>query len=211
MIRRAVELILIAAVLVGGVLAWRTGRERARLGSEYARLARLAGDFEIADTTKAHVLALDTGEALNYAWRVYLPPNYNLIVRSTEGGSSSTTSNAEDIIIRIRIRPESNQDQGQYEIFENFGHGSGRSGFGDQRLAGLIRGHEREIVVEQLGAGKVAVVEPDQNAVLLRLKLPANLEAKARETLGADIGQFSPDLYFVEFGPKAASPGSKPQ
>ena len=79
---------LIIVVLIGGVLTWQTGRERSRLTARHGRLAKLAGDLRIADPSKVYVLALDTGEPLHFAWRMYFPPNYKLSLLSRHSGVS---------------------------------------------------------------------------------------------------------------------------
>lgn len=74
MMRRLPDLILILALMVGGVVAWKADRERGRLAAEHARLARMTGDLPIIDPARVHLLALETGEPLHQAWRIYLPP-----------------------------------------------------------------------------------------------------------------------------------------
>ncbi len=204
MIRRAVELLLIAVVLVGGVLAWRTGRERARQGADYARLAKAAGDLTITDPAKIHILALETGEPLHYAWRIYLPPNYNWNARNSwGGGGGSWNSQATELIARVRLRE--NPGTGHLELFEHLPGGGGKFSRGETRLAGLIRGHEGEILVEQLGSKGVALVDPDRRADLLRLTIPESLRAKDRETFeGLERQGMAPELLSIEFGPPGA-------
>jgi hypothetical protein len=73
--RSVVDWLLIVAVMIGAVQAWRSGLERARLTERLARLARKAGDLRIADETKVHVQALETEVPLEFAWRVYFPRN----------------------------------------------------------------------------------------------------------------------------------------
>ncbi len=57
MSRRVVDGFLLALVLIGGTLAWHTGRERGRLTQHYERLVRMVGDLPIKDPSKVHVLA----------------------------------------------------------------------------------------------------------------------------------------------------------
>jgi hypothetical protein len=208
--RKIVDLLMFAIVLVGGIAVWRTGQERSRLGKDYARLVKAAGDFTIQDSSKFHILALDTGEPLHFAWRVYLPPNSRLRLRDSSGGEHTHSGGAGEFIIRLRIREEAGK--GRLQVYQNFAGGSNTQSFGDERLAKLLLGHEREIRVEQLGSGGVAVVDRDQSMVLLRLTIPESLQTKARDSLGpADsdsslLNRFLPDLYLWELGPDSPSP-----
>ncbi len=208
MISRAVELLLIAVVLVGGVLAWRTGRERARLGAEYARLAKAAGDLTVADSTKIHILAIETDEPLHYAWRVYLPPNSRRTLFRGGSGTQSlmTATSQEGRVARVRIRQSA--EKGRLQVYQSFERRSiTKPDLGDERLADLVHGHEGEIQVEQLGSGGVAVIDPAGSADLLRLVMPAAMQAKAQETLGPTaLDTFLPDLFRVEIGPEMPLP-----
>ena len=110
MMRRAVDLILLLVFLVGGVWAWTTGRERGRLEVDYKRLVRATGDLTIPEATKVYLRALDTGEPLHFAWRVYLPPHYQFAMRTNSGSMSmSSNSTAQEFIARVRFRED---DQG---------------------------------------------------------------------------------------------------
>jgi hypothetical protein len=206
MIRKAVELLLIAAVMVGGVLAWRTGLECARLGAEYARLARVAGDLTITDPTKIHVLAIDTGEPLHYAWRIYLPLNVDRKVFSRfRSMELLTASKPEEFVMRVQIRLR--PDLTGLQIYERGEFGINESNLGDERLANLVLGHEGELQIEQLGSGGVAVIEPDQTPVMLRLAMSPGMQAKALQTLDAsDQKSLIPELYRWEIGPEKSKP-----
>lgn len=212
MIRKAVEWLLIAAVLVGGVFAWLTGRERARLGAEYARLVKSAGDLTITDPDKIHILALDTGEPLHYAWRVYLPPKHKLRMDSASGGSRGShvfSGGRGEFIARARLRVESGR--GVVQVYRGIEYGSGTFSISNRKLTDLLAGHEREILAEQLGSGKVAVLDPDETSVLLRLRLPEGLEAKAQETFDpAELNQFVPELFYWDIGPDPPRVKPKP-
>src|SRR5689334_110913 len=108
---RALDLILLLVILPGGFLAWQSGRQRKRLEDRYERMVRVAGDLAIADPTKVYIRALDMGEPLHFAWRVYLPPNYTLVVRNLTGNGSSGSStswslNPVEFIARVRFRKD---------------------------------------------------------------------------------------------------------
>ena len=197
--------LLILAILGGGTLAWRTGRERGRLEERYARLARMTGDLPIADPSRVYLKALDMGEQLHFAWRVYLPPKYRLILSYRAGGSStSSSSGTSEFIARVRFRED---EQGLIQVYTHFGGSSSRMGIGDRALADLLRGRWDGLRVEQLGATEPAVLGPDQTAVVLRLTLPDDLHAEARKKLDRSTFEpFVPVLYEVNLGPRASTP-----
>src|SRR3954447_22163269 len=124
---RILDVILLLTVLIGGVLAWQTGRERGRLAERHRHLARVTGDLPIEDPSKVYVLALDTGEELHYAWRIYFPRNARLIVTDNAGSqSSSWSSTPAEFIARVRIRED---DQRRFEVYYRFLSGSSRWSF----------------------------------------------------------------------------------
>ena len=179
MAHRILHFALIVAIVVGAVLAWRTSEERSRLTTTYRRLAQITGDFPIDDPSKVYFLALDTGEDLHFAWRVYLPPNYTQIVKDNVGNqATSWWGGASQTIARVRIREV---DQGRLEIYTRFLGGSSRMSFGDQGLADLMRGRWDEVRIEQLGTGGVATIAPDEPAVLLRMTLPDSMAGRGPE------------------------------
>ena len=97
--------ILTASVLLGGLLAWQSGQERTRLQAEYRRLTAITGELAIDDPAKLSIRAIDTGEPLRFAWRVYVPPNYLQVVKRSTGSSSrSSSSSPQQLIARVRFR-----------------------------------------------------------------------------------------------------------
>jgi hypothetical protein len=202
---RALDLFLLIVVAIGGALAWQTGRERSRLSGEHARLARITGDLPIADASQVHVQALDTGEPLHFAWRVYFPPNYRQTLRNSNGGEgTSWSSSSTEFIARVVFRQD---EQGLLQVYTHFSGGSSRSGLGDKALAELLRGRWDKIRVEQLGAPDLAALGPNQPAVLLRLTLPDDLQAEARKKLPPHTQKrFVPVLFELDLGPKASKP-----
>ncbi len=197
--------LLILVILIGGVLAVQTGLERSRLTERHGRLARLAGELPIADPSKVYIRALDTGEPLHFAWRVYFPPNYRQSLRSRFASlGSSTSTKPSEFIVRVRFRED---DQGTLDNYTHFANGSSRSTFGDKSLADLLRNRWDRVRVEQLGMPEVAVLETDQPGVLLRLALPDDMQDEARKTLSPGIHQqFLPVLFELEIGPEAGKP-----
>jgi hypothetical protein len=202
---RAIDWLLLLAFLIGGALAWRNGRERSRLAEKHARLARLTGELPVADPAKVSVQALDTGEPLHFAWRVYYPPNYTQVLRHSDGGSgTSWAGRSSEFIARVVFRED---EQGLLQVYTHFSGGSSRSSFGDKALAELLRGRWDRIRVEQLGAPKLAVLKRDQPAIVLRLTLPDDLQAEARKRLDPALQKrYVPVLYEVTLGPETSNP-----
>ncbi len=202
---RVLDFILLLAVLIGGVLAWQGGRERGRLSETHRRLAQVTGDLPIADPTKVHVLALETGEPLHFAWRVYFPRNSTLILTDNIGGQATRWSiDPEEFIARVRIREDG---KGGLEIYSHFSGGSSRGGFGTKTLADLLRGRWDEVRVEQLGAGGVAAFDPGRPMVLLKLTLPETMRDEARRELDPfQVERHIPFLLKMQLGPTAPKP-----
>lgn len=205
MVHKILNIALLIAIAIGGLLAWRTGEERGRLAARYSRLERITGDFAIDDPSKVYYLALDTGEERHFAWRVYLPPNYTQIIKHNGGHqNTSWSSGPVQAIARVRIREN---DQGQLMIYTQVPGGSSLMTLGDRALADLLRDRWDEVRVEQLGLGGVAAVAPDQPAVLLRLTLPDSMLDEARKKLDSFIlERHVPVLLDLQLDPKAPRP-----
>ena len=203
--RGLLQVWLVASILVGLVFAWRTGQKRTAARAEYDRLVRLTGDLPLTDPAKIHVLALETGEDLHFAWRIYLPPNCRFVVRHSSGGmSTSSRSDAQQFIARVRVREDAD---GRLQCFTKFSGGSSQSGLGDDALADFLRGQWDKVQVRQLGAGKVVSFRPDEQALLLRLSVPDELLAQAATQLdGRRLEGKLPLLYEVRLGPRPSRP-----
>jgi hypothetical protein len=129
-----------------------------------------------------------------------------LIRRSRTGvWGTSTSSTPREFIARVRFREDAD---GILNLYQSFAGGSSRGGFGDKALAELMNGRLDKVVVEQLGMPDLVTLEPDAPMVLLRLRLPAEMQAEAREKLSRpDQEQYIPVLFDVAFGPE---PGKAP-
>jgi hypothetical protein len=69
--------------------------------------------------------------------------------------------------------------------------------------------HDRwdKLHVERLGAPDLAVLEPNQPAILLRLTLPDDLQAEARQKLQPYAQmRYVPVLFELNLGPNASKP-----
>lgn len=206
MTRKVIDLVLLAIVLAGGMLAWQAGHERARLEQHYDRLVEVAGELPVDDPTLIYLKALNTGDPLHFAWRVHLPAKTHLDVRSkTVNGwsrGSWSCSAPKDFIARVRLRED---DQDVVYIYTKFVDGSSQSGVGSPGLARLLREHASELKVEQVGKPGVAVLDPKAKTpkILLRVVVPDSLRDKLPPDLPA---RFFPNLVELTVGP----PGSFP-
>lgn len=199
MVRRAFELILLLATLVGGVLAWSSGQELSRLSKEFDRLARTTGNLAIGDPDKVHLMALDTGDPMHFAWRVYFPANYPVVLAQGNGNQSSSSSSVPtEAILRVRFRQS---DKGYLDVYTKALHGSSRLSIGDKALADLLRGRWGEIKVEQAGAKEVFVIGQDEKVSLIKLTLPDAMQEEAKRKLSASILKNRiPVLYDLKLG-----------
>ena len=199
MVIRWLNAALAIAVVIGGVMAHQAGKEHQRLRTEYERLAKKVGDLPIEDPSKVYVLALETDEKLHFAWRIYLPPNVKLRWQTSDGGRSwSSYRDAREFIARVRFREDEN---GQLIVFTKRANGSGMFRFENRQVADLLRGRWDEIQVEQLGAGEIVTVEPDEIATLLRLTLSDELKQQANEKLDNNFKKrIQTDLFSIRFG-----------
>lgn len=196
--------LLIAVIAVGGVMAFGSGRERARLEARATRLAAVAGDLPVADPAKLYIVALETGEPLHFAWRIHIPPNYTIKSASNVGSSSTGwRSDPAEFIARVRFRENAD---GQLDVYQRFEGSSSRSSFHSPAFARLISGHWKDIKVEQLGSAGVVEIDPKDTVTLVRLTLPEALEAKAKG-MEPEIPErlYKPDMFQLELGPKAGS------
>ncbi len=201
MIRRLLDLILILAILTGAYRSWQSSQERERLKDTHERLARIIGILPIEDPSKVHVLALETGDPMHFAWRIYLPPHCPFHVRDNNGSSSSSSStDSTDFIARLRFRET---EEGRLEIHKHMKNTSSRSAMGNPSLTNLLHDRWDQLQVEQLGAPDIAVLDPDEPALLLRLSLPDDLAAQARTTLDArEQKRYIPVIYALHLGPE---------
>jgi hypothetical protein len=206
---RPIECILLLTAVVGGGLAGQAGWVRARLTRERDRLVQLTGDLTIADPTKLHVRAIETGSPKEFAWRIYVPPRYQLNSRVNIGGMSTFLAHSSrDFIAVVRFRIGESRC---LEVFSRLPGGNHDGKIGDERLAKLVEERWGEIRVEQLGTTEPVEMATGESAVLLRLSLPAEMQAEARHKLAPDDrDRFVPTLFKLNLGP-AQAPGNATQ
>jgi hypothetical protein len=127
---KLLDIILLLVIAIGGFLALRSAQEHFLLRQEYTRLVQITGDLPIGDSKKLHLRAIDTRDPMNYALRVYLPPNFKWELRSISGNSSSSGSTrSRDFIARVRFRVD---EQGVLQVYTHFLDGSSVTRLGDE-------------------------------------------------------------------------------
>jgi hypothetical protein len=193
-----VDALLLVVIAVGAFYLWGSATERARLGSEAERLRLLTGDLRPADPAKVYIRAIPTGDPLDFAWRVYFPPNYSMYARHSSGSfSSGSSSDAVHSIFRVRLR----KVNGSWRIYERMHHSSALSSV-NHRLAKYLDGHEEQIVVEQRGSETLEEIEPDQEFTLLRLTLPEDVAAEAKKELLGDRTEELEPVFEMTISPR---------
>lgn len=204
---RVINTTLLVITLIGVVFAYRAGNKYRQLLAEYTQLEAELGQMPIADPSKICVLALETGEELHFAWRVYFPANSQPRWRHTYSWGSSTgwTLSSNDpmqCIVRVRIREDGH---GALEMFTKKDAGGSRTVLAERELADLVRGHWNELPIEQLGANGMVMVNPIEIATLLRLTLPADLKQKGEESDNKFMRRWvQKDFLEICFGPNNA-------
>ena len=200
--RRLLYLAVLAAIVAGGVLAWRSGAERARLEERYRHWARTAGDLAAVDPTKVYVLGLETDEPLHFAWRLHAPANYRASFAYVGGGGSGssgfTTSTPSDFIARVRIRRD---EAGRLQVFERLGGASGVFAVEDD-LGRFLAGREGELIVEPLAADGPVAFDASTSVTLLRVAMPPAMIEEARAKLPDHVvARHVPDVVKITVGP----------
>lgn len=201
--RSLLDLLLVGLLVVGGVLAWQSGRERRRLETELARLRNLVQELDLVDPTKVHIRAIETNEPLHFAWRVYLPAGISTTVKSRftlSGGSSwgsSTSTNPSHFIARVRFRKN---ERGTWELYEKFHNGSSHSTISEPRISELFDKHAAELVAEPLGADQLEVFDSTESRDLLRILLPVKLRDPYRAIYPPNDQPRFPEVMSISVG-----------
>ncbi len=199
---RPLKAILLMAVVIGGVLTYLADTKHQELLTEHRRLEEKFLSLPLEDPSKMHVRALETGEELHFAWRVYSPAGYNCSWWNNGGGSGWQTTDAEEAVVRVRLRED---DDGVLRVFVKEVGGSCFLTLGNRQVTDLLRDRWDEVELEQLGSDGVAVVDADEVTTLLRLSLSDDLKWEFDRKLGADYAQrFQRALLHVRFGPEEA-------
>ena len=154
MVHKALNFVLLVAIVVGGFLAWRTGEERSRLTRRTGGWRRSPAISRSTTRRRCTSWPWIPGRTLHFAWRIYLPPNYTQIIKHNAGGPT--------LLVGDRRGPDDRPGADSRERpgpARNLHPVSGRQqpmSFGDKALADLLRDRWDEVRVEQLGADGVA-------------------------------------------------------
>jgi hypothetical protein len=209
--RRVINGLLLLGIAAGGTMAWRTDRQRARLQTEFQRLARIIVGLTVDDKSKIYIQALETGDPRHFAWKVYLPPVPGLELRTSGmiAGFGSDTNPSGEFLVRVGFHK---YKQGRWGVYTQYGSSTDWRTFGDKELADLLHNHWDEIHIEQAGAPVPLMVDPKAPTVLLRLMLPDDLRAAVRARVRPDSkDEPGQPLLELQFGPEEAlGPRSTP-
>ena len=175
-LQRFFEGLWVFAIIVGLILAWRSGQARASLLREITRIENRIGKLAIVDPTLVHVVAIETGKPFDYSWRVYLPPNYRFnLVTNTLGSKNSsspgTSKKMREFIAHVVVRFVDEK----IECYSRLDHGGGLCGTTNLELANIFRERPEEIQIHQAGNNGVETFQEDQEVVLLRFSLPKKI------------------------------------
>jgi hypothetical protein len=169
---RFVNSLLLLIVLVGACLSIRAGLEYQRLRARHRSLMAEVGLLRVSDPNQIHLVAIDTGEPLHFAWQMYVPTGFaqQWQVQLGGGGSSthisSSSSEPQFDLVRVRIRKE---PDGRAAVWVKHRGGSSYTTLPPREIEALERS---QWPIEQLGADGVAVVDGQEVATLVRLSDP---------------------------------------
>jgi hypothetical protein len=201
---RWINIILVLAALYGAYLAVREEQLRRELSVQHQRFANEVGYLDITDPDKVHVVALPSEDPLHFRWRIHLPANYEGMWRISERGSDGKTSigPAENFIAQVRFRKS---EYGFVRVFYDMKQIGGVGSLGGRELQTFLFEKWDRIERVQLGADGPVVVEPDEVATLLQLRMPEAMASEAESVLPETRGRnYVPVLYEVRFGTKEA-------
>ncbi|MCL4203010.1 MAG: hypothetical protein KJ000_10955 [Pirellulaceae bacterium] len=200
---RWINIILVLAALYGAYLAVSEEQLRRELSVQHRTLAAETGYLDITDPDKVHVVALPSEDPLHFRWRIYLPANYEAMWQTNNWGEDGNTSTgpAENFIAQVRFREN---ESGYVMVFRDMKIG-GVGSVGGPELQTLLSGKWDQIERVQLGANGPVVVEPDEVATLLQLRMPESMASEAESVLPEAWGRnYVPVVYEVRFGTKEA-------
>ena len=199
---RVFDVLLLIATIVGGLRVSESSKSLRQLRSEYNRVVALAGELEITDPALLHLVALESDDPWHFMWRVYVPANFTSHVKISVGGSGGTgsfsNSDPTEFIGRVRVSQNRN---GQFVLYKNFGSGSTLMNFGTPEIMDFLNEHRRSLIVEQVGADGLETVSPDAAVTLLKISLPDELAAEASKRFPSAVQQgLLPTLLEVSLG-----------
>lgn len=204
---RWINIVLALVALYGAFIALREARVNEGLSDQHRVLAAETGFLDVSDPSKVHVVALASEDPLHFRWRIYLPEKQSVSWRTSEVGAGSHTSTGpENFIAQVRFRKS---EYGFVRIFTDLESRGGVGSLGGRELERFLLDRWDEIETVQLGADGPAVIEPQEVATLLQLRMPAAMEKEAEALLPASWAkQVVPVLYEVRIGTKEAWQGA---
>lgn len=205
----ALELAILLVIVIGGVFAFRSGRERYQLERRYDRLKRKAGDIEIGDPAKVYVQAIETGDPRLFTWRIRLPPyyRYELDATNIQQMLSSPKAEPREFIASVGFRENG---EGVLDVFSRFETHRIESHFGDSALATFLRGRWNDLRVHRLGQGALIAFDPTKPIELLKVSFPDDMRKEGQKTLPKTDQVFVPILFRMTFGPPSALGAASP-
>jgi hypothetical protein len=202
---RLMNIALLLVALYGAYLAVREEQTRRELSAQHQMLAHEVGYLDITDPDKVHVVALPSEDPLHFRWRVYVPANYEGAWRTSDawgGDNYSSTGFAENFIAQVRFRKN---EYGFVRVFYDMKLRGGVDSLGGRELQTFLSEKWDQIERVQLGEDGPVVVEPDELATLLQLRMPEAIASEAESVLPETWGRnYVPVLYEVRFGTKEA-------
>lgn len=195
MFQRIVDLLLLCGLVSGACYFFQSASLRGDLAKEHARLVRKVGTLQIKSPDKVYLQALDTGEPLHFAWRVYLPENHTFGMNSKTRLRSSGSSSRSEFTLRYRFY----QQRGKWFVYKEtfyFNHGTDYEVKSPDLIAALSAGLERirQLQIEQLGLHGTVEIGREETVVLLKIRLPQGERPPANAP--------EPYLEWILFGPE---------
>jgi hypothetical protein len=199
---RWMNIALLLVALYGAYVAVREEQLRRELSAQHRMLAAETGYLDITDPGKVHVVALPSEDPLHFRWRIHVPANYEMMWRTSQWGEDGihSTGPAENFIAQVRFRKN---QSGYVWVFRDMKIG-GVGPLGGRELQTFLSDRWDRIERVQLGADGPVVVEPDEVATLLQLRMPEAMAREAEPVLPEAWGRKLPVLYEVRFGTKEA-------
>lgn len=121
-----ISIALLAAAIIGGYLSYLSGQTRAQLESEVSRIESRIGSLDPVDPNRIYILALDSPEPFEFAWRIYIPANATLTIKESVGQGSSTGTYSESTPQEFIARTKVSIVDGRLLATTSFGHRSSR-------------------------------------------------------------------------------------
>ncbi|WP_254510634.1 hypothetical protein [Anatilimnocola floriformis] len=176
MVRRIIKLLLPVAFIVGACFFCQSSFRRSQLAKEHAQLTRQLGTFDRTSNDKIYLRAVDTGEPLHFAWRMFLPANYQFGMQTKVIGPGGGISSADqEFILRYRLYEQGEKWFVYSEIFD-FRHGGSIEVKSPELLEFLSQRPEkiRELRVDQFARDETKTLGPQEAVDLLKLWIPSD-------------------------------------